>query len=221
MLSSRDGIQLAASPLAVSWFLGFDSLMEFIAFTIAIAVAYQALKGYRLSKERTLLYLHFSFVLLGAGLLIDGLSGLIVLISQFHRALLYLYALGYTINFITQLVAYGILVVAYLQQTRNVSLELAVAAPLASVLFFERNAFTELILIFLLVYITAQMGINYSMNRTTNALLVLGAFASLALAHLFFLMFILIPIFFPLAHIAQLFGFLLLLAMLLRVNQAS
>jgi hypothetical protein len=34
-------------------------------------------------------------------------------------------------------------------------------------------------------------------------------------------MFILIPIFFPLAHIAQLFGFLLLLAMLLRVNQTS
>lgn len=221
MLNSRDEIQLAASPLAVSWFLGFDSLMEFIAFIIAIAVAYQALKGYRLSKERTLLYLHFSFVLLGAGLLIDGLSGIIVLISQFHRALLYLYALGYTINFITQLVAYGILVVVYLQQTRNVSLELAVAAPLASVLFFERNAFTELILIFLLVYITAQMGINYSMNRSTNALLVLGAFASLALAHFFFLMFILIPIFFPLAHIAQLFGFLLLLAMLLRVNQAS
>ena len=65
------------------------------------------------------------------------------------------------------------------------------------------------------------MGINYSMNRTTNALLVLGAFASLALAHFFFLMFTLKPIFFPLAHIAQLFGFLLLLAMLLRVNQAS
>jgi hypothetical protein len=63
------------------------------------------------------------------------------------------------------------------------------------------------------------MIINYSINKSTNALLVFGAFASLALAHLFFLMFILIPVFFPLAHIAQLFGFLLLLAMLLRVNQ--
>jgi hypothetical protein len=110
------------------------------------------------------------------------------------------------------------LVVAYLLQTRNVSLQLA-AAPLASILFFERNAFTELILIFLLVYITAQMGINYSINKTTSSLLVFGAFASLVLAHFFFLLFILIPIFFPLAHIAQLFGFLLLLAMLFRVNQ--
>ena len=212
---------MAAPPLALSWFLGFDSLMELIAFAIAFAVAYQALNGYRLSKERTLLYLHFSFVLLGAGLLIDALSSYIVLISHFLRGLLFLYALGYTINFIAQFVAYGILVVAYLQQTRNVSLQLAAAAPIASVLFFERNAFTELILIFLLVYITAQMVINYTINKTTNALLVFGAFASLALAHFFFLMFILMPIFFPLAHIAQLFGFLLLLAMLLRVNQTS
>jgi hypothetical protein len=101
-----------------------------------------------------------------------------------------------------------------------VPVQLAAVAPIASILFFERNAFTELILIFFLVYITAQMVINYSINKSTNALLVFGAFASLALAHLFFLMFILIPVFFPLAHIAQLFGFLLLLAMLLRVNQA-
>jgi hypothetical protein len=195
--------------------------MEFIAFIIAIAVAYQALKGYKLSRERTLLYVHFSFVLLAVGLLVDGLSSIIVLLSHFLRALLYLYALGYTINFITQFVGYGILVVAYLLQTRNASVQLAVAAPIASILFIERNAFTELILIFLLVYITAQMGINYSMSKTTNGLLVLSAFASLSLAHFFFLMFMVRPIFFPLAHIAQLFGFLLLLAMLLRVNQAS
>jgi hypothetical protein len=57
--------------LAPLWFFGFDSLMEFIGFAIASAVAYQALKGYRLSKERTLLYLNLSFGLLGAGLLID------------------------------------------------------------------------------------------------------------------------------------------------------
>ena len=195
--------------------------MELIAFAIAFAVAYQALKGYKLSKERTLLYLHFSFILLGTGLLVDALASMIVVISHLLRGLLFLYSLGYTINFIAQLVAYGILVIAYLQQARNVPVQLAAAAPIASVLFFERNAYTELILIFLVVYITAQMAINYSINKSSNALLVFGAFASLALAHLFFLMFILIPVFFALAHIAQLFGFLLLLAMLLRVNQAS
>jgi hypothetical protein len=193
--------------------------MEFIAFTIAIAVAYQALKGYRLSKERTLLFLNLSFVLLGAGLLIEGLSNLVVVLARFHREFLILAPMGYTINFFTQVLAYGILIFTYVQQTRKIGVEVAmVAVPL---LLFERNAFTELILIFLLAYIAIQTAINYSINKTTTSLLVLGAFVSLVLSHMFFLLFTLVPLFFAFAHIAQLFGFLLLLAMLLRVNQPT
>ena len=206
--------------LAPLWFFGFDSLMEFIAFAIASAVAYQALKGYRLSKERTLLYLNLSFGLLGAGLLIDGLANLVVLLARFHRAFIFLSAFGYTINFLAQLVAYGLLVFAYMQHARNVGGQVTVAAAVP-VLFFEHNAITELILIFLLVYIATNTAINYRLNKSASALLVFGAFASLSVAHLFFLLFTLAPIFFPFAHIAQLFGFLLLLAMLLRVNHGS
>jgi len=205
--------------VAPSWFFGFDSLMEFIAFAIALAVAHQALKGYKLSKEKTLLYLNLSFVLLGAGLLIDGLANLVIVLARFHRAFLFLSPLGYTMNFVAQVLAYGLLVFAYIEQTRNVNIQIAMAA--APLLLFEHNAVTELILIFLLVYISAQTAINYSMNKTTNALLVFGAFASLAMSHLFFLLFTLAPVFFPFAHVAQLFGFLLLLAMLLRVNSPS
>ena len=101
------------------WFFGFDSLMEFIAFAIATAVALQAMKGYTLTRERTLLYLNISFLLLGAGLLVDGLANLVVLLSRFHRNFIYLSRLGYTIDFLAQLVAYTILVVVYVQQTRT------------------------------------------------------------------------------------------------------
>jgi hypothetical protein len=191
--------------------------MEFIAFVIAIAVAYQAMKGYKFSKERTLLYLNLSFVLIGTGLLVDGLSNLIVLLARGQRGFLYIFGLGYTINFLAQLLAYGLLVFAYLYQTRSLGTTVALAA--FPVTFIQRNAFTELILMFLLVYVATQTAMNYSVNKNVNALLVFGAFASLAVAHFFFLLYTLIPIFFPLAHIAQLFGFLLLLAMLLRVNQ--
>ncbi len=203
---------------APRWFFGFDSLMEIIAFVIAVAVAYQALKGYRLSKERTLLYLNFSFILLGAGLLIDSLSNVFVLMGGFHRGLLFLSAIGYTINFIAQFLAFGILVVAYIHQTRSVSSQ-ATLVVLPAVTFFEHNALAELILMFLLIFISAQTGINYGVTKAKNALLVFAAFASLAVSHFFFLLFTFAPIFFPFAHIAQLFGFLLLLAMLLRVNQ--
>jgi len=200
------------------WFFGFSSLMEFIASVIAIAVAYQALRGYNLSKERTLLYLNLSFVLIGAGLLVDGLSDLIVLLARGERGFLFVFNLGYTINFLAQLLAYGLLVFAYLYQTRSPS---SIALAALPVMFIQRNTLTELILIFLLVYVATQTAMNYSANKNVNALLVFGAFASLSIAHLFFLLYILIPTFFPLAHIAQLFGFLLLLAMLLRVNQPA
>jgi len=207
---------LAAGP---SWFFGFDSFMEFIAFVIAIGIANQALKGYHLSKERTLLYLNISFVLIGAGLLVDGLSSFIVFLAHARRAFVFLFGVGYTINFLAQLVAYGLLVFAYIHQARNVSgPALATAMP---ILFFERNAVSELILIFLLVYIATQTGINYSINKSTNSLLVFGAFAALSLAHVFFLIFTVAPIFFPFAQITQLLGFLLLLVMLLRVNRTS
>ena len=158
---------------------------------------------------------------MASGLLVDGLSSLIVLLARGQCGFLYVFGLGYTINFLAQLLAYGLLVFAYLYQTRNVGATMGATIALAvvPVTFIQRNAFTELILIFLLVYVTIQTAMNYGVNKGVNALLVFGAFASLAVAHLFFLLFTLAPIFFPLAHIAQLFGFLLLLAMLLRVNQ--
>jgi len=190
--------------------------MEFIASVIALAVAYQALKGYNLSKERTLLYLNLSFVLIAAGLIVDALSDLVVLLARGERGFGFVFNLGYTINFLAQLLAYGLLVFAYLYQTRSLGTVALAALP---IVFIQRNTLTELILIFLLVYIATQTAMNYSVNKNTNALLVFGAFASLAIAHVFFLIYILIPIFFPFAHIAQLFGFLLLLAVLLRVNQ--
>jgi hypothetical protein len=198
--------------------------MEFVAFAIAVAVAFQAMKGYMLVKERTLLYLNFSFILLGTGLVVDGLANLIVLMSRFHRnllfrrSLLYLPRLGYTIDFVAQVLAYGILVYAYLAQTRTLS-EGQFAVANVPLLLLEHNPFTELILIFLLVYITTQTATKYTVSKNTNSLLVFGAFASLAIAHVFFLLFTIAPIFFPFAHVAQLFGFLLLLAMLFRVNQ--
>jgi len=197
--------------------------MEFIAFIIAIAIANQALKGYHLSRERTLLYLNISFVLIGTGLLVDGLSSLIVYLAHVRRAFIFLFGIGYTINFLAQLVAYALLVFAYIHQARSVGSGPgpALAAAAMPLLFFERNAVSELILIFLLVYIATQTGINCRINKGSNALLVFGAFASLAIAHVCFLIFTVAPIFFPIAQITQLFGFVLLLIMLLRVNRST
>jgi len=211
-------VEVVSELLPPGWFLGIDSLMEFIAFVIAMAVGFQARKSYTLIRERTLLYLSSSFILIGAGLLVESLADLTVLLNRFHRGFLFLSGVGYTIDFFAQSLAYCILIFAYLRQTRAWSSQVTAVLP---VLFFEHNAFSELILLFLLAYIAAQTAINYSVTKTTNSLLVFSAFTSLAIAHVLFLFFTIEPIFFPLAHIAQLFGFLLLLQMLLRVNKAQ
>jgi len=205
------------------WFIGFgfDAIMELISFVIAFAVAYQAFKGYRLTRERTFLYLQFSFVLLAAGLLVDGLSTIFVLLARTGARLLGVSSLGYTIFFFAQLTAYLILVCAYLQKTRTLAAEsLALSIlPVLPVLGYTPTG--ELILIFLLFFITAQTLINYSVRRTSGSLLVMFAFTMLTLSHAFFLLMLFDARLFVLAHVAQLSGFVLLLVMLLQVNRSA
>ncbi len=202
------------------WFVGFDSIMELISFLVAAGVGYQALKGFRLTREKTLLYIHFSFILLSAGLLIDALPTLLLFITRTPRRVFLLSELGDIIFFLAQLFAYGLLIFAYLQHTKR----LASAATLSGIALFasfEANPSRELILVFMLAYITAQTTINYSIRRQTNSLLVMLCFALLTLGHVFFLLAfeLLNPTYGVFANFLQLFGFLSLFWMLLRVNR--
>ncbi|HXZ98487.1 MAG TPA: hypothetical protein VED24_03890, partial [Candidatus Acidoferrum sp.] len=80
--------------------------MELIAFIIAVAIAYQALKGYRLTKQKTLWYVHLSFAALSAGLLVDSFAGLLGILARTLRGAVALSLIGYEIYFLAQLVAY-------------------------------------------------------------------------------------------------------------------
>ena len=97
--------------LAPQWFVGFDSLMQIIDSIIAFGISYYALKGYRLVREKTLFFLHFSFVLLGVGLLIDGI---ITVPALAFRGLSPVTSLSYLIRIIGEIVAYALLLFAYL-----------------------------------------------------------------------------------------------------------
>jgi len=220
------------------WFVGFDSLMQFVAFIIAVVIAYQAFKGYRITKQRTLLYLHFSFALLSAGLLIDSLAGFLGLLSRALRGTLVLTVVGYSIYFIAQALAYGILIFAYVSQARTLSatspslwvapaLGFATlqAAPIPAIKLLGRlveyHPVAEIVLLFLVFYITVQTGLNYSATKDRNALLVFLGFLLLALSHLLFILMPFGALLFVIGHVLQLLGFASLLAMLLRVTTAK
>lgn len=210
--------------------------MEFIAFIIALTIAFQAFKGYRLTKQRTLMYVQFSFALLSAGLLIDSLAGFLGILARSLKGVEILTQVGYTIYFLAQVLAYGILVYAYVSQTRalsttSVSLSLvslsgfaalqASQAPVKPLPLLEYHPISEIVLLFLIFYITFQTGINYSATKDRNALLVFLGFLLLALSHLSFTLTPLGPLLFVLGHVLQLLGFVSLLTMLLRVTRAK
>jgi len=211
--------------------------MEFVAFIIALAIAYQALKGYRLTKQRTLWYVHFSFAVLSAGLLIDSLTGFLGILARTFRGTLSLTWIGYSIYFLAQLLAYSMLIYAYVSQTRTLGTT-STTIPLVSLIGLatlqitpaqgirllgplEYHPIPEIILLFLALYIAVQTGMNYSSTKDRSAFLVFLAFLLLTLSHLFFILQPFGPLLFVIGHILQLLGFISLLTMLLRVTRSQ
>ena len=210
--------------------------MEFVAFIIALAIAYQALKGYRLTKQRTLWYVHFSFAVLSAGLLIDSLTGFLGILARTLRGTLSLTWIGYSIYFLAQLLAYSMLIYAYVSQTRTLGTTSTTVA-LASLIglatlqttpaqgirllgpLVEYHPIPEIILLFLALYIAVQTGMNYSSTKDRSAFLVFLAFLLLTLSHLFFILQPFGALLFVIGHILQLLGFVSLFTMLLRVTR--
>jgi hypothetical protein len=206
--------------------------MELIAFIIAVAIAYQALKGYRLTKQKTLWYVHLGFAALSAGLLIDSFAGFLGIVARTLRGTVALSLIGYEIYFLAQLVAYGLLIYAYVSHTRtlNTTTSTAILSSLFGFValqalpirllgpFVEYHPVSEIILLLLVTYIAIQTGLNYSATKDRNALLVFLAFLLLALSHLFFILEPFTESFFVIGHMLQLLGYVSLLSMLVRVT---
>jgi hypothetical protein len=189
---------------------------------IAFAIGYYALKGYRLVRERTLFFLHFSFILLGAGLLTDGVVSMPVLA---FRGLSPMMAIGYMIRITAEIIAYTLLLLAHLRHTRSVMAETTMpvvasgAVPLIEILPY--HPLLEIVVFFLVMFTAAQTAMNYGVRRDRNSLLVFIGFVLLAASHVLFIFPPIIRFFFALAHVTQLLGFLALLTMLLRVTRTK
>jgi hypothetical protein len=211
--------------------------MELVAFVIALAVAYQALRGYRLTKQKTLWYVHFSFAVLSVGLLIDSVAGFFGIVARTLRGTVAFTASGYSVYFFAQLLAYSILIYAYVSQTRTLNTSTS-PVLLASLFGFatlqgpgivggllgslvEYHPISEILLLFLVFYVAVQTGRNYSATKDRNAFLVFLAFLLLALSHLLFILQLVSPLLFVIGHLLQLSGFVSFLAMLLRVTRSQ
>lgn len=218
--------------------MGFDSLMEFAAFIIVIAIAHRALRGYRLTEQKTFWYVYLGFAVLSAGLLVDCVAGILGMLARAPRGTVAFHQTGYSVYFFSQLLAYGLLIYAYAAQSKNLrttSSPAMAASTFAFVAFqatpdlpirllglqLEYHPIAELVLLFLVAYVTVHTGTNYSTTKDRSALLVFVAFLFLTLSHIFFILIPISPLSFVIGHALQLSGFISLLAMLLQVSNAT
>lgn len=187
--------------------------MQIVDAIIAFAIGYYALKGYRLVRERTLFVLHFSFILLGVGLLVDGV---VTIPALAFRGLSPIITVSYFLRITAEIAAYALLLFAYLRQTRGV-----MAGTTLSTMVLDYHPLPEIVVFFLVAYLAAQAAMNYSVKKERNSLLVFIGFVLLSMSHMFFILPPILRLFFVMAHVSQLLGFVALLTMLLRVARAK
>jgi len=197
---------------------GFDAIMVFISSFIAFAIGYYAGKAFRMTSEKLLLYLNLSFSILGVGLLTDGLTAVyayLALTSKPHFNVGLILVVGNWILSIAEIVAFSLLVYVYVKQASWTVGSFA----LTPLIFKTYNPLTEMVIIFLLGYISLQALTNYSSRKEANSMLVFIGFIFILLSHIFFFLTSTWIGSYIIAHFLQLSGFLSLLVMLLRVNR--
>ncbi len=192
-----------------------DLIMETISALISFSVAYFAMKAYKLTGNKSLMYLYYGFSILGAGMLTRVFAtSYIIMIARGGakiRGLIFSMSLIYGLM---RTLAYTLFTLAYIVRTKSIeSIETAIIAPLIL------NPYFEFIQIALLIYITAQSAMNYLENRNINSLLIFTGFLLILISHLTFMYSIVMKQVYIIAHLIQLLGFTCMLLMLVKVGR--
>lgn len=194
--------------------------MELVSAIISFLIGYYALKGYKASSERGLLFLHFGFVILGVSMLLRVITTIYVISIYGESPVRPFIEFARIVYPSIELVAYALFAFTYTYQAK-ISSELKAVAP-AVIFLLLYNPLLELLAIVLLAYVLVQSIINSVAKRSSGAMLVSLGFSCMFVGNLFFLFSTDdAPFLYIVGHFINLIGFLCLLIMLMRVSKAE
>lgn len=195
-------------------------LMELVSAIISFLIGYYALKGYKTTSERGMLFLHFGFVILGVSMLLRVITTVYVVSIFGEEPIKPILEFVRVVYPSIKLVAYTLFALTYTYQAKVTS-ELKAATPAVAFLLLY-NPLLELLAIVLLAYVMVQSIIKYAVKRSSSTMLVSFGFSCMFIGHLFFLFATDdTPFRYVLGHFINLIGFLFLLIMLMQVNKAE
>jgi len=205
--------------------LKFSIMSEALSSVLSFLIGYYALKAYRVTEMKGMLYLNIGFTLLGAGMLFRAASSFYILLlaargsASAAKAALRVASVAYMA---AKLAAYIVLAAAYSRQpkARRAALPAFVCQPrrLTPLVY---NTYLELAAIPVLTYVVAQSLMNLLYSRSRESMLVSAGFTLLLASHILALLTPLSLVFYMLSTLAQLLAFISLLAMLALVVKAS
>lgn len=207
-------------------------VMEFVSSFLSFLIGYYALKAYRTSGSKGLFLLYWGFIILGFGTFLRVFTATYIsVVSQVYEAprqwigLIDLVALIYSV---TELVAYSLIVAAYVFQARPPSEKVAVAGAISAAtavvfpiyrLFFI--PWLELIAITMLAFVVVSTFMNWHIRKSSESALVFLGFGLMLLSHVFFLFLPLDEMLLLLGQMTELAGFICLSAMLAKVSRTN
>ncbi len=200
------------------WFLALDVLTEIVTAIVALIVAVYAFKGFRWIGERSLFYIYVAFSLLSAAFFASALTFAYAWLARltFAKAAapFVVLDLGLWTYYGLSVLAFAILVYAYVRQIRELSV---VAAVAGGSLFFAAPVFESLMVILLFVILIAQLT-HYNVKKSRNSMIVTSSFLMLLLSHIFILFGNIESLSYVAGKMLQLVAFLTLLSVLGRLR---
>lgn len=205
------------------WFFKFDSVFQIIFALVTLAITLFSYRVFHFTKERKFKYFSASFLLMSMGFFTLSLSNLLIYLGVYDGIISRLNEFNLANAFflayvLFMLVGYALLIIVSMQLKSRRLVALLLAIMLLFVAFsFQYYLKFHMISLLLLGFITWQFYENYAKKKNVNSGLVFSSFYALSFAEVFFLSIMFMPSLYVLAHLLQLAGFGLLLAMFFRV----
>ena len=206
-------------PIPISFF-AYDFLIFFLCAVIGAMISYKAFRLYQITENKSHYYLYMAFAILSAGMLTLSISGAYVYVKFLEIGYFAVFDdvfgvddIGYWLYTLSTFISYALLIMMY--QPKKFDKRLFLLVPFT----FDFLLGTNVILFFMMSYITLRSAMNYFSKRSANSMLVMLSFMALASYHalLFFIPYS--KLLYAVSHMALISGFALLLLMLIRLNK--
>jgi len=187
-------------------------LADLISGVIALVVSFSAYRCYAAVRDKRFLLLELSFLIMGLGMGMRGFSLMLASRRTTHITLMCI-----LIEAMARILSYSILAVTYTMQL--VSLGVALVG-IYFLRIFIIDPIVDTIAIFLLSYVTFNIGMMLFRGKSKLTLIVFIAFTLLTLSHVFSIVghHALSLFYLTLSYLTQLVSFILLLITLLKVG---